>query len=139
VKNHYTVLGVKQNDSEDVIKKAYRKLAKQYHPDNDPGDQAKEKMMEISEAWEVLGNKTNRQQYDEILSNKQPGGKRPFTPTKPEPGRPMTQEDFFNMTRGFDSMLSPEAIKKSAAEKTAPKQSSFDAGAMFEKMMGIKR
>jgi len=138
--NYYDVLGVKQTDSEDTIKKAYRKLAKRYHPDSNPGDKlAEAKMREISEAWETIGNENKRKLYDQELSG--PAKQKPFTagPSKaPRTERPMTQEDFFNMTRGFDDMLSPEAIKNSANRSKAPRKNPIDTTDFFEKVMGFK-
>ena len=61
MKDYYTILGVPQNASKEEIKKAYRKLAHQYHPDRG-GDE--EKMKEINEAYQVLGNTEKRAQYD---------------------------------------------------------------------------
>ena len=56
-KNYYEILGVSKDASEDEIKAAYRKLAKQYHPDLHPGDaQAAEKFKEINEANETLSD-----------------------------------------------------------------------------------
>jgi molecular chaperone DnaJ len=66
-KDFYSVLGVSSTASQDDIKKAYRKLAKKYHPDanaNDP--KAAEKFKEISEAYNVLGTADKRKQYDEM-------------------------------------------------------------------------
>ena len=64
-KDYYKVLGVSETASEDEIKKAFRKLAKQYHPDRNRGDKsAEEKFKDISEAYDVLGDKNKRQQYD---------------------------------------------------------------------------
>ncbi|SYZ73644.1 chaperone Hsp40, co-chaperone with DnaK [Candidatus Zixiibacteriota bacterium] len=64
-KDYYNVLGVAENASEEEIKKSFRKLAKQYHPDRNKGNkQAEEKFKEISEAYDVLGDKQKRQQYD---------------------------------------------------------------------------
>jgi len=63
--NYYKVLGVSQTASPDEIKKAYRKLAKQYHPDNNPGDEtAAIKFKEIAEANETLSNDSKRAEYD---------------------------------------------------------------------------
>ncbi|MBE7083937.1 MAG: molecular chaperone DnaJ [Clostridiales bacterium] len=64
-KDYYKVLGVDKNASQDDIKKAYRKLARQYHPDLHPGDNAAaEKFKEINEANEVLSDETKRKNYD---------------------------------------------------------------------------
>ena len=53
--DYYKILGVGKNASEEEIKKAYRKLARQYHPDRNPGDkQAEERFKEISQAHDVL-------------------------------------------------------------------------------------
>jgi molecular chaperone DnaJ len=66
-KEYYKILGVGENAGIDDLKKAYRKLAKQYHPDANPGNkQAEEKFKEISEAYEVLGDPKKRQQYDQM-------------------------------------------------------------------------
>lgn len=66
-KDYYKVLGVEKTASADDIKKAYRKLALQYHPDKNPGNkQAEEKFKEVNEANEVLSNPENRKKYDQL-------------------------------------------------------------------------
>ena len=65
-KDFYKVLGVSKDASETEITKAYRKLARQYHPDLNKGAAAEEKFKDISEAYDVLRNKEQRQKYDAI-------------------------------------------------------------------------
>ena len=63
--DYYKVLGVGKNASEDEIKKAYRKLARKYHPDRNAGDkQAEERFKEISQAHDILSDPEKRKQYD---------------------------------------------------------------------------
>ena len=67
-KDYYGILGVPRNGSDTDIKKAYRKLAMQYHPDRNPGKEkwANEKFKEINEAYGALGDPQKRRQYDQF-------------------------------------------------------------------------
>ncbi|HLJ92602.1 MAG TPA: J domain-containing protein [Gemmataceae bacterium] len=78
-RDYYETLGVKRDASDNEIKSAYRKLARQYHPDRNPGDkQAETKFKEVQEAYDVLSDKTKRAQYDRFGAAG-PGAFRDFT------------------------------------------------------------
>ena len=70
-RDYYEVLGVNKNATDDELKKSYRKLAKQYHPDAnaDNKKEAEAKFKEVTEAYEVLSDKQKRQMYDQFGHN----------------------------------------------------------------------
>src|SRR5207237_3302208 len=66
-RDYYETLGVSKTASEDEIKKAYRSLARKFHPDRNPGDkQAETRFKEIQDAYDVLADKNKRAQYDQF-------------------------------------------------------------------------
>ncbi len=78
-KDYYEILGVARTATDTEIKKAYRRLARKYHPDVNPGDKnAEENFKELNEAYEVLSNPENRKRYDELGANWKAGAE--FTP-----------------------------------------------------------
>jgi len=74
-KDFYKVLGVGKDADQAAIKKAYRKLAREHHPDSKPGDKrAEERFKEVAEAYDVVGDPEKRKQYDELRSMVAGGG-----------------------------------------------------------------
>ncbi len=68
-KDYYKILGLERSAKPDEVRKAYRKLAMQYHPDRNPGNkQSEEKFKEINEAYQVLGDSQKRARYDQLGS-----------------------------------------------------------------------
>lgn len=81
-KDYYSILGVSKTASADEIKKAYRKLALQYHPDRNKGKESEEKFKEVTKAYEVLSDLGKRQTYDQFgeaaFQQGSPGAGGPF-------------------------------------------------------------
>jgi len=90
-RDYYEVLGVSKSASQDEIKKAYRKVAMQYHPDRNPGDKAsEEKFKEAAEAYEVLNDNEKKSQYDRFGHNAFGNGRGGFN------GGGMNMDDIFS-------------------------------------------
>jgi molecular chaperone DnaJ len=88
-RDYYEILDVKKDASQDDLKKAFRHLARKYHPDLNKGSKdAEEKFKEINEAYQVLSDPQKRAQYDQV-------GPADFKPGEPAPGRTAGYEDLF--------------------------------------------
>lgn len=129
-RDYYEILGVGRNASQEEIKKAYRKLAKKYHPDAHPGDKAaEEKFKEVNEAYEALGDEEKRKKYDRFGREGQFYNGADFDPSRYGFGNNVRYEfrhggggsgfsDFFNMIFGggspFDSFDAGDLLGRSA-------------------------
>ncbi|MDO9300951.1 MAG: DnaJ C-terminal domain-containing protein [Anaerolineales bacterium] len=135
-KDYYKILGVERKASADDIRKAYRKLAMQHHPDKNPGDKKSEdKFKEINEAYQVLSDEQKRARYDQLgsaYSNFRTGGGRPgdfqwddwFQQGGGQRGSGNTQ-DPFGGAGGFSDFFSAifgEAVRSSARNQAAQQQ-----------------
>jgi len=106
-KDYYATLGVSRDAKPEEIRKAYRRLARKYHPDVNPGNKAsEEKFKEISGAYEIVGDEKKRQIYDQYgfySNNIPPGGPGPSASTGaggPGPGFDFSGFDFSNAENG---------------------------------------
>src|SRR4051794_17744598 len=92
-RDYYETLGVPRTSAEGQIRQAYRKLARKFHPDVNPGDKsAEEKFKDINEAFEVLSDEKKRREYDRLGSNWRAGTD--FTPQPDRSGDGFEFRDF---------------------------------------------
>lgn len=108
-RNYYEILGVPRDATVEEIKKVYRRLARQYHPDLNPGDKAaEEKFKDVGEAYEVLSDPSKRAQYDQFSRFWKKGGFQGGTPrskTWGGGGRTATDDIDFSKFSDFNSFV----------------------------------
>ncbi|MBO5030508.1 MAG: J domain-containing protein [Lachnospiraceae bacterium] len=134
--NPYQILGVSPDDSDETIKKAYRKAAKQCHPDTHPGDKhAEERFKEIGEAYRILSNKQKRKEYDAKAEQKEQektAGKKRSTAGSGTiyPG---------DIEKEFERFFSMGQQNGKKEKGTQQKGNPMDVTNLFERYMGLKR
>jgi curved DNA-binding protein len=119
-RDYYQVLGVKRSASEKEIKQAYRKLARKYHPDVNPGDKSAEaKFKEINEAYEVLSNAEKRRKYDQFGAQWQYADQFAQAGRRGRPaqdfGRERVTFEFGDLGDIFDSILRDSSFRQGGA------------------------
>jgi len=146
MENLYQILNVSSQATEEEIKKAYRKLAKENHPDVHPDDAARaRKFKEVSEAYGILSDPEKRKKYDRELHTAASGqGRTGKQGNKTASRHNMSDIDLQNINMSFESFFgfNPETkeIKNEEKLKTkAENKNPLDASDLFEKFMGIKR
>jgi len=133
-KTYYQVLGVSRTDTADTIKKAYRKLAKENHPDLHPGDQAaEERFKEANEAWEILGDRQKRKAYDDELAETTKSKTNPNGSRKTASTVNMTEDDFNTIVNGFEDFFNPAKSAKGKEASSGP----VNTEELFHQMFGF--
>lgn len=139
--NYYEILGVDRNASQDEIKKAFRKLAKQHHPDVNHGAfESEEKFKKINEAYNVLNKENLRKEYDLKLDG---GEKNTVNPRNYEKRKEPEKNSYQNINindieKSFENFFgfNPKSKEKINKEN---KKNPIDTTDIFEKYFGFKK
>ena len=144
MKDYYQILGVQPASGMDEIRRAYRRLAKQTHPDMNPDDpQAEERFKEVNEAWAVLGAAQRRTQGCPVSFKRGAAGQEAARQRKD--ARKVAQSvskgalDYEDLLGRFGTFFSEEKLSETAREQRGKGvKNPLDTTALFEKFMGFK-
>lgn len=138
--DYYKILGISQQADAEQIKRAYRRLAKKYHPDMNPDDpEAEARFIEVTEAYEVLSDETKRKEYDlkgrKTEDRKDRGGKKQGNAAPQD----INMGDLMkNMERYFGFAPHKGQGDGQPSGRSGEKRNPLDVTEMFEAFMNIK-
>ncbi|UHA72251.1 DnaJ domain-containing protein [Paenibacillus sp. 481] len=149
MKNYYDILEVSRNASQEEMKKSYRKLAKKYHPDVNPGNNdAEARFKEVQKAYETLSDETARQAYNERLDGgrahtgssstgtAQGGADKQSNQASSQPFDIRNVEKNFEQFFGFNPKTKKASIKKDDASAN---KNPLDTTDLFNRYFGAKK
>lgn len=143
MKNYYEILKVNKDASVEEIKKSYRKLAKKYHPDVNPGNsEAEEKFKQINEAHTILSNETSRKDYDLKFNNKNQSSNNSKAYEKQKERQThqnYTELDMENIQKNFESFFGFNPKSKDIGINTKNKKNPIDTTDIFERYFKAKK
>jgi len=129
--NYYEELGVKVGVTTDEIKSAYRRLAKKYHPDKNPGnEQAAKRFVRIATAYEVLSDEEKRQAYDATLGVKKPTSEEAKQHGQAAHFDPMSMNTSGAFTNFFGFTTDGQKVEQRSKQKA--KTNPIDTSQLFE-------
>lgn len=139
MKDYYKILEISINATKDDIKKAFRSLAKKYHPDRNPDDKdALKKFQEVNEAYEVLSNEDSRKEYDKKISSFKQGNNKQTTSKNNRTNNEKTKyqdkaESMENLNKYFENFFGFDGNTNKVNEDKLKKQKNpIDTSNMFE-------
>lgn len=133
--DYYRILGVSRDADEATIKKAFRKLAKQYHPDTNNGNpEAEKKFREINEAYSVLSDEGKRKEYDEGEQKEQSSS----TKAESRTTNPFTGFTARNFKMDFGDMMFDEINNKKRESKKSTEVNLNDVSDRFASFFGFR-
>ena len=145
MKDYYSILGLNRSASQQDIKKAYRSLARKYHPDVNPGDlKAEEKFKEVNEAYNVLNDEQSKKAYDDKLDGNMQNGDNIREGDRKKRQNPSNSDlnqkfDFGNIERDFEKFFGFNPKTKETSIKKDQKNSKAGVNNFFEQYFMPKK
>lgn len=147
MKDYYKILNVSMNANNDEIKKAFRALAKKYHPDRNPDDKdALTKFQEVNEAYEVLSNEESRKKYDQNISgfksrnNDREANNKNNKSSSDNKKYQDKSESMENLNKYFESFFGFNANSNDInKDKLKKEKNPIDTSRMFDSFFNIKK